>query len=92
LVEIAVAKLKKYKFPGSDQILTMIQAGGETLLSEIHELIHSVWNKEDWPDQWKEYIIVPIYKKGDKTDCNNHWISLLSTLCRTLSNISISED
>jgi hypothetical protein len=22
------------------------------------------------PDQWKEPIIVPIYKKGDKTDCS----------------------
>jgi hypothetical protein len=36
-VEIAVAKLKKYKLPGSDQILAeLIQAGGEILLSEIY--------------------------------------------------------
>jgi hypothetical protein len=35
-VEIATAKLKKYKSPGSDQILAeLIQAGGETLLSHI---------------------------------------------------------
>jgi hypothetical protein len=24
------------------------------------------------PDEWKESVIVPIYKKGDKTDCNNY--------------------
>jgi hypothetical protein len=31
-VEIAIAKLKKYELPGSDQILAdLIQAGGETL-------------------------------------------------------------
>jgi hypothetical protein len=24
------------------------------------------------PDQWKESIIVPIYKEGDKTDCSNY--------------------
>jgi hypothetical protein len=42
-VEIAIAKLKKYKSPGSDQILAeLIQAGGELLLSEIHKLINSV--------------------------------------------------
>jgi hypothetical protein len=36
-VEIAIAKLKKYKTPGSDQIPTkLIQAGGEILLSAIH--------------------------------------------------------
>jgi hypothetical protein len=46
-VEIAIAKLKKYKSPGSDQIpAELIQAGGEILLSEIHKLINSVWNKE----------------------------------------------
>jgi hypothetical protein len=69
-VEIAIAKLKKYKSPGSDQIpAELIEAGGEILLSEIH--INSVWNKEELPDQWKESIIVPIHKKRDKTDCNN---------------------
>jgi hypothetical protein len=80
-VEIAIAKLKKYKSPGSDQIPEeLIQAGGEILLSGIHKLINSVWNKEELPDQWKESIIVPVHKKGDKTDCNNYrGISLLST-------------
>jgi hypothetical protein len=38
-VEIAIAKLKRYKSSGSDQIpAELIQAGGETLRSEIHKL------------------------------------------------------
>jgi hypothetical protein len=80
-VEIAIAKLKKYKSPGSDQLpAELIQAGGPILLSQIHKLVNSVWNKEELPDQWKESIIVPVHKKGDKTDCNNYrGISLLST-------------
>jgi hypothetical protein len=46
-VEIATAKLKKYKSPGSDQILAeLIKAGGETLLSAIHKLGNSIWNME----------------------------------------------
>jgi hypothetical protein len=37
--EIAIAKLKKYKSPGSDEIpAELIQAGGEILLSSIHKL------------------------------------------------------
>jgi hypothetical protein len=42
----------------------LIQGGGETLVSVIHKLIHSIWNKEEMSDQWKESIIVPIHKKG----------------------------
>jgi hypothetical protein len=72
-VEIAIAKLKSYKSPGTDQTLAeLIKAGGETLYSEIQRLICSIWNKEELPQQRKESIIVPIYKKGDKTDCNNY--------------------
>jgi hypothetical protein len=41
--------------------------GGEILLSVIHKLINSIGNQEELPDQWKESIIVPIHKKGDKT-------------------------
>jgi hypothetical protein len=51
-VEIAIAKLKRYKLPGSDQILAeLFQAAGEILSSKIHILINSIWNKEKLPDQ-----------------------------------------
>jgi hypothetical protein len=42
------------------------------LLSEIHELDNSLWNKEELPDQWKESIIVPVNKRGDKTHCSKY--------------------
>jgi hypothetical protein len=68
-VEIAIGKLKSYKSPGTDQIpAELIKAGGEILHSEIYKLICSRRNKEELPQQWKESIIVPIYKKGDETD------------------------
>jgi len=43
------------------------------------------------PEEWKESIIVPIYKKGGKADCNNYrGISLLPTTYKMLSNILLS--
>jgi hypothetical protein len=45
----------------------MIQAGGKTLRSEIHKLIKLISNKE-LPHHWKESIVVPIHKKGVKTN------------------------
>jgi hypothetical protein len=53
-VEVTIGKLKRYKSPGVDQIpAELIQAGGETLRSEIHKLIKLTWKKEELPHQWK---------------------------------------
>jgi hypothetical protein len=49
-VETAIGKLNRYKSPGTDQIpAELIKAGGETSCSEIHELICSIWNREELP-------------------------------------------
>ena len=49
---------------------------GKTIRYEIHKL--SIWNKEVLPE-WKELIIVPIYK-SDKTELvitgTNHFCQL----------------
>jgi hypothetical protein len=91
-VEMAIEKLKRYKSPGIGQIsVELIKAGGSKFCSEIHKLIISIWNKEELPNQWKESIIVPVYKRGDKTDCSNYrGISLLTTAYKILSNILLS--
>jgi hypothetical protein len=41
-------------------VAELIQAGSETLRSEIHKLINSIWNKEKLPDQWKAFVVVSI--------------------------------
>jgi len=88
-VELAIEKLKSHKSPGIDQIpVELIKAAGKTICCEIHKLIISIWNKEELPEEWKELIIVPIYKKGDKTDCSKYrGISLLPITYKILSNI-----
>jgi hypothetical protein len=89
---MAIEKLKSHKSPGIDQIpAKLIKAGGRIIRSEVHKLIISIWNNEELPEEWKESVIVPIYKKGDKTDCSNYpGISLLSTKYKILSNILLS--
>jgi len=91
-VELAIGKLKNHKSPGTDQIpAELIKAGGRTICCGIHKLVISIWNKEELPEEWKESVIVPIYKNGDKTDCNNYrGISLLPNTYKILSNILIS--
>jgi hypothetical protein len=67
LVPLRLRKMKRYKAPGSDQIpAELIQAGGETLHSEIHKLIMLIWNKEEVPHQWKESLLYLFTKRVTK--------------------------
>jgi hypothetical protein len=50
-VDFAIAKLKEHKSPDIDQITAeFIQAGRETLQSEMLKLIDSIWNKKELPE------------------------------------------
>jgi hypothetical protein len=91
-VEMAIEKLKRHKWPGIDQIpAELIKAGCRIIQSEIHKHIISIRSREGLPEEWMESVIVPIYKKGDKTDCSNYrGTSLLSTTYKILSNILLS--
>jgi hypothetical protein len=47
-------------------VAELIQAGGKTF--EDFKPITYMWNKEQLPRQWMEFVIVPVYKKSGKTD------------------------
>jgi len=69
-VELAINKLNSHKSPSTDQILAeLIKAGSRTICLEIHKLITSIWKKVKLPEEWKESIMAPNHKKGDKTEC-----------------------
>jgi hypothetical protein len=87
--EMTNEKLKRHKSPGIEQITAeLIKAGSRKICCEIHKLITSMWNREEWPEEWRQSITVRVYKKGDKTDCSNYTgISLLPNTYKSLSNI-----
>jgi len=91
-VELAIEKLKSHKSPGVDKIpAELIKAEDRAIHYEIHQIFISIWNKEELPEVWKGTIIVPIYNKGDKTDCSNcRSILLLPTMYKILSIILLS--
>jgi len=90
---LAIEKLKNHKSPGIDQIpAELIKAEGRSIHYEIHNLIISIWNNEELPEDWKELISIPIYKTGDKIECGNYrGLSLLRTTYKILSNILLSK-
>ncbi|XP_037928756.1 uncharacterized protein LOC119663164 [Teleopsis dalmanni] len=62
----AIEKLKSFKSCGEDSInVELIKYAREELHKQIHEL-------PEMPEEWYTSLIVPIYKKGDKTNCANY--------------------
>jgi hypothetical protein len=72
-LEVGVASEMLKRSPGIHQIpAELIKAGHRTICSEIHKLVNSIWNKDKLPEEWKESIVVLIYKNDDNTDCSNY--------------------
>ena len=57
----------------------------------LHQLFKVVWHEETIPKQWREGLIVNLFKKGDKEDPGNYrGITLLSVVgkvfCKVIKN------
>jgi len=56
--------LKNNKVAGTDGLhLELIKYGRNKLLNRIYELVRQIWEEESISEEWKETIIVSIYKK-----------------------------
>jgi len=65
-VKKAMRNLNNYKAAETDGIHPgFIKRRRNKLLNRIYELVRQIWEEERTPEEWKETIIVPIYKKGD---------------------------
>ena len=91
-IELASENLRSHKLSDIHQIpAKLIKVGGGKIRYVIHKLLISIWNKEELPEEWKESIIILIYKKGNKTECGNYTcIIFLPTTHKILSNILLS--
>ena len=92
-VKEQVIKLQNRKAPGSDEIYPEFLKGAVDEISSILTvLFRQVWSTGDIPNDWKEAIVVPVYKgKGARTSCNNYRpISLLSVPGKVFAAILLS--
>jgi hypothetical protein len=65
--------LKLNKTAGSDNTPPeLLKHGGRTLKQKLNKLILTICNNEQVPQQLSEGIICPVYKKGDRLNCNNY--------------------
>ena len=64
-----------------------VKAGGYTMVQWL-KVLNVVWRSGKTPQEWREAIIIPIYKKGCRTECSNYrGISLLSVVGKIYARI-----
>ena len=72
-IDRAIQHLKSDKAPGSDNVLSeLIKNGGPILKHAILVLFNKLYNCGLYSEQWANGIIVPIYKKGDRSSPENY--------------------
>ena len=88
-VERAVRKLKSGKAGGVCGIqVEMVKAGGYTVVQWLKDVFDIAWKCGKTPHEWREAIIVPIYKKGSRDECGNYrGISLLSVVGKIYARV-----
>ena len=86
-IQTAIKQFKKRSAPGIDGITTdFLLMGSDIAVECLKSLADQIWEEERVPDDWKKQITVPIYKKDNKTDCNNfRGVAVSSVVCKVLS-------
>ena len=87
-VEKAMTKLKNGKASGNDSIaVELLKNGEEAMVDWVTELVQEVWRTRQVPQEWKDAMLVPLFKKDRKIYDNYRGISLLSVPGKLLALI-----
>ena len=54
----------------------------------LHSICQQIWETEQWPQDWKRSVFIPIPKKGNAKECSNcHTTALISHASKVMLKI-----
>ena len=54
----------------------------------LHKICQQIWKTQQWPQDWKRSVFIPIPKKGNAKECSNyHTIALISHASKVMLKI-----
>ena len=57
----------------------------------LHSICQQIWKTQQWPQDWKRTVFIPIPKKGNAKECSNyHTIALISHANKVMLKILLS--
>ena len=66
----------------------LFQVLKEDAVKVLHSIWQQIWNTQQWPQNWKRSVFIPIPKKGNAKECSNyHTIALISHASKVMLKI-----
>ena len=68
------------KASGGDGIpVELFQILKDDAVKVLHSICQQIWKTQQWPQDWKRSVFIPVPKKGNAKECSNyHTIALIS--------------
>ena len=77
------------KASGGDGILVkLFQILKDVAVRVLHSICHQIWKTQQWPQDWKRSVFIPISKKRNAEECSNYrTIALISHAIKVMLKI-----
>ena len=90
-VKWALGTITMNKASGGDGIpVELFQVLKDDAVKVPHSICQQIWKTQQWPQDWKRSVFIPIPKKGNAKECSNyhyHTVALISQASKVILKI-----
>jgi len=88
-VKWALGSIMTNKASGGDGIpVELFQILKDDAVKVLHSICLQIWKTQQWPQDWKRSVFIPIPKKGSAKECSNYCkIALISHASKVMLKI-----
>ena len=88
-VKWALGSITMNKASGSDGIpIELFQILKDDAVKVLHSTCQQIWKIQQWPQDWRRSVFIPIPKKGNAKECSNYCtIALISHASKEMLKI-----
>ena len=85
----ALGSITTNKASGVDGIpAELFQILKDGAVKVLHSICQQIWKTQQWPQDWKRSVFIPVPKKGNAKECSNyHTIALISHASKVMLKI-----
>ena len=86
---MALGSITRNKASGGDGIpIELFQILKDDAVKVLHSIYQQIWKTQQWPQDWKRSVFIPIPKKSNAIECSNYCtIALISHASKVMLKI-----